>query len=130
MPVYMLEIGRGGIRFQQSAPEADPQVTFSLTGENKEYSLITSRKMAMEDLANILSPVDERPVLDGTGLKGTWDIKLYRTPAYKMSKGSEPDLSEISIFTALQKQLGLKLEPQKGLLSVLVVDSAEKPTDN
>jgi uncharacterized protein (TIGR03435 family) len=130
MPVYLLEMGKNGAKFEQSAVEADPQVTFSLTGQNKEYSLFTSQKIAMEDFATDLGLVDGRPVFDGTGLKGNWDIRLYYTPEYKMSRGPEPALGEISIFTALQEQLGLKLESQKSLIRVLAVDSVEKPTGN
>jgi uncharacterized protein (TIGR03435 family) len=120
MPVYALVVGKNGPRFQSSALEADPQVNISLTGENKEYALITSRKISMEEFARLLSPVDGRPVLDRTGLNGTWDIRLSHTPDYRMSRGPDPVLGEISIFTALQEQLGLKLESQKGMVDVLV----------
>src|SRR5215831_11386903 len=49
MPIYALVVAKNGPRVQPSAPEADPQVTVSLTGENKEYALITSRKISMEE---------------------------------------------------------------------------------
>jgi uncharacterized protein (TIGR03435 family) len=130
MPIYVLVAGKNGPRFQSSPPEADPQVNFSLTGENKEYALITSRKISMEEFAKLLSPVDGRPVLDRTGLNGTWDIRLFHTLDYRMSRGPDPVLGEISIFTALQEQLGLKLESQKGIVKVLVVDSVGKPSEN
>jgi len=130
MPVYALEVGKNGPKFQPSAPDADPQVTFSLTGDNKEYASLTTRKIAMEDFAKLLGLVDGRPVVDKTGLKGTWNIRLFHTPDYKMSRGPEPAIGEISMFTALQEQLGLKLEPQKASVEIIVVDSVEKPTEN
>jgi uncharacterized protein (TIGR03435 family) len=71
----------------------------------------------------------DRPVVDKTGLTGTYEINLTYTPATRANL-SEPDLSDISIFTAVQEQLGLKLEPQKGTVEVLVVDHVEKPSVN
>ncbi len=84
----------------------------------------------MESLATTIGLVDGRPVQNKTGLEGTWDIRLYNTPDYKMSRGGEPAPGEISILTALQEQLGLRLKPQKGMVPVLVVDHVAKPSEN
>lgn len=130
MPIYALTIGKNGPKFAHSTSESPQQVTVSFTGANKEYALVTCRNIAMESFATILGVVDGRPVVDKTGLAGTWDITLYNTPEYKMSHGPEPALGEISILTAVQEQLGLKLEPEKGMIPVLVVDSVSKPSEN
>jgi uncharacterized protein (TIGR03435 family) len=62
-----------------------------------------------------------------TGLKGYFEFKLEWTP----DDGIKPDDSGPSLFSAVQEQLGLKLESRKGPIDVLVVDHAEKiPTDN
>jgi uncharacterized protein (TIGR03435 family) len=79
-----------------------------------------------------------RPVIDKTGLQGFYDIKLQWTPELGQgpvpSGGSEPtpppDASGPSIFTAIQEQLGLRLESAKGPIEVLVIDSVQKPTEN
>ena len=80
-----------------------------------------------------------RPVIDKTGLKGLYDIKLQWTPEFGQglaAPGSpEPtpppvDVSGPSIFTAIQEQLGLRLESAKGPVEVLVIDSVQKPTEN
>jgi uncharacterized protein (TIGR03435 family) len=76
-----------------------------------------------------------RNVIDGTGLTGGFDIDLTWA---KDSAGSgsgaidstPPDLASPSIFTALQEQLGLKLESTKGPVEVLVIDHIEKPSGN
>jgi uncharacterized protein (TIGR03435 family) len=64
--------------------------------------------------------------VDKTGLTGTYDIKLEAA-----IENSNPDESDIiSIFTAVQKQLGLKLVPQRGMVDVIVVDHVEMPSKN
>jgi len=90
----------------------------------------------------LLSAVD-RPAVDQTGLMGVYDVKVQWTPDqlrdFKASAELPPntlpringvsfDLTDQSIFTALQEQLGLKLESTKGPVDVLVIDHVEKPT--
>ncbi len=68
----------------------------------------------------------EHTVVDRTGLTGTYTFKLEWTPDDKQSA----DTPGPSIFAALQEQLGLKLETGKAPLDILVVDHAEKPSEN
>ncbi len=93
----------------------------------------------MKQLVNVLSDVLGRPVLDKTGFAGTFDVKLEFSPegttfgggGYGPPGGPPPsDDSKPSIFTALQDQLGLKLESQKGPGEILVIDRAEKASEN
>jgi uncharacterized protein (TIGR03435 family) len=68
-----------------------------------------------------------RQVVDFTGLAGTFDLTLNWKPESSQTESQ----SEASIFSALQEQLGLKLEPRKVSLDVLVVDHGNKiPTEN
>jgi uncharacterized protein (TIGR03435 family) len=76
-------------------------------------------------------------VVDQTGLAGNFDVDLTWTPDQLRppSPVGAPALPPIdpngpSIFTALQEQLGLKLDAQRGLVDVLVIDRVEKPTEN
>src|SRR5580658_339290 len=69
----------------------------------------------------------DRPVLDRTGLSGVYDFMLTWTPE---SSGSTSDLSGPSLFTAVQEQLGLKLEIQKAQVEILVIDHVEKASAN
>ena len=81
----------------------------------------------MARLAGELSFVG-RQVIDRTALTGAFDIDLEWTPE---SPGAalSPDAG-VSIFTALQEQLGLKLEPSTAPLEIIVIDSAERPFEN
>jgi len=74
-----------------------------------------------------------RPVIDATNLPERLDWELAWAPDSSLVERQGPDAAEpdgLSIFTALQEQLGLKLEPSRGPVDVLVVDSVERPTEN
>jgi uncharacterized protein (TIGR03435 family) len=90
--------------------------------ENPE-ALIASG-MTLEVLARALRPPAERDVVNDTGLTGRWDITLQFAPVGQAT-GDKP-----SLFTAVQEQLGLKLEASTAPLDVLVVDSVARPTPN
>jgi uncharacterized protein (TIGR03435 family) len=81
------------------------------------------------DLVEMLQGQVERIVVDKTGLSGLFDFNVKYTPD---GPGSPPttDPQAPSIFTALQEELGLKLESSKGPVEVLVIDSVSKPTEN
>jgi uncharacterized protein (TIGR03435 family) len=70
-----------------------------------------------------------RPVVDRTGLTGEYDFDLETTFA-PVSPNAAADTTAPSVFVAVQEQLGLKLEPTRTNVKVLVIDSAEHPTDN
>ena len=77
---------------------------------------------------------DHRPVENRTGLDGTFDFELQWTPEVPLPADAPPgpavDPNGPSIFTAAREQLGLKLEPRRQSIDVLVVDRAEHPTEN
>jgi uncharacterized protein (TIGR03435 family) len=96
----------------------------------------------MAQLANSLSPWVNRIVVDRTGLTGVYEFDLKWTPD-QMPQGGPPgapppgapplpsiDPNGPSIFTAVQEQLGLKLDSTKAPVDVLVVDHVEPPTDD
>jgi uncharacterized protein (TIGR03435 family) len=147
MPVYALVVAKGGSRLTQttvtppdpsgSNPQGPPRNGINGRGE------ITGNGMPVSGLAAILSHQLGRMVLDRTGLKGNYDLKLQWTPdeiqPLSVSDGSRTptspnspplDSSRPSIFTALQDQLGLRLESIKGPVDVLVIDHIEEPSPN
>jgi len=81
-------------------------------------------------LRSSLSSVVQRRVIDQTGLTGTFDIDLTWDPALDASGDQRATSDAPSIFTALREQLGLRLEPGKARMPVLVIDSVEPPTEN
>jgi uncharacterized protein (TIGR03435 family) len=99
---------------------------------------IIGRGVPVSELVNSLSS-PSRPLLDKTGLTGKYDFNLeYALSPAEVENlsnqtgrpvAAEPGLPDLA--TALQEQLGLKLEPKKGLIEILVIDHAEKaPTEN
>ena len=80
-------------------------------------------------LAPMLSLVVRRPVVDRTGLTGIYDLEL-RFSGDPVDGGPATDPSAPSIFTALQEQLGLKLEAQREVVDVLVIDTIDRPAEN
>jgi uncharacterized protein (TIGR03435 family) len=101
---------------------------------------ITASAVPVENLIPMLSRTLGRTVINKTGLDGKYDIKMEYTPdenqlAQMAPPGTPPpsapaDSSGPSLFTALQEQLGLKLESQKGPVEIFVIDKAEKPSEN
>ena len=87
---------------------------------------IIGHDLSMERLAGALSGPVNRTVRDHTGLKGNFDVALEWTPDDLSPNGA----SGVSIFTALQEQLGLKLESMRGPVDILVIDHVEQPTPN
>ena len=90
-------------------------------------------------LAEVLGRQDEvgnlpggrgRIVVDKTGLSGLYDWTLHWTPWQDLSSGELSDSKGPSLFTALQEQLGLKLEPAKGKVEVVVIDHIDSPSEN
>lgn len=80
--------------------------------------------LSMGSFARFLSRQAGRPVVDKTGLAGAYDVRLEWSP------DQNPESAAESIFSALQKQLGLKIEATKAPVSFVVVDSVERPSEN
>ena len=103
---------------------------------------LTGQALPLSALARLLTDQLGRTVVDKTGLPGNYDFTLQWTPDESQGamfrgpdtgpQGSAPsaDPSGPSLFTALQEQLGLKLESQKGPVETYVIDHAEKPSEN
>lgn len=85
--------------------------------------LVIGKNASMSELAKNLSISLERPVLDETGLKGAYDFSVYYAPP-------QTDYNLPSIFTALQEELGLKLEARRGTVDIYVIEHVEQPSAN
>ena len=122
VPVYWLVVLKSGIKFTASTPEEKNQ---HLSVRN---NAMTATATTMDGLANYLTTEPElgdRLVENRTGLTGDYDFKLNW--AEDRGNGVPPDSAYPGFFTALQEQLGLKLESQKGSVEVIIVDLATQP---
>ena len=134
LPAYVLSVGKGsklkeadgtgepGCRYQQPSPNTPPTPAMAIT--------FSCHNESMDDFAEFLygtaNPYLRRPVVNSTGLKGKWDFDLQWT--YNPPRAGADG---ITIFDAVDKQLGLKLEAKTAPLPVVIVDSVEeKPTPN
>ena len=131
MPVYVLTVAKGGPRMKprtEGDGGAAPSMLFR--GAN-----VPGRNVPVSSLAEGLQKlVLDRPIIDKTGLTGNFDFDLSWQPDDAQFGGrggllpKDPDKPDI--FTAMQEQLGLKLNAQNGEASVVVVDKVEKPSEN
>jgi len=125
LPVYNLVIARGGPKFKLD-PVATHGGGWTIKGSNTEI-VLTGKSNSIAELADALSDPVHRQVVDKTGLTGNADIVLKWTDEVAAEQGG-PNV--ISIFTAVEEQLGLKLQSSKGPVDTLVIDHAEMPSEN
>lgn len=119
-----LEVGKKGARLRPAQSEPDTSANRNGLGQ------IRSSHMSMPLLTTLLSRFLRETVIDQTGLKGFYEVNLEWRPE-DLSKPAEESEAGVSIFSAIQSQLGLRLESRKGPLDVIVVDQALKtPVEN
>ncbi len=167
-PVYVLEVAKGGLKMQESAPDPDPanadakaplNITGSGSGQGISVNLgrgssytfannkFEAKRLTMAAVAATLERFTDRPIIDMTDLKGSYDFTLdvtqedYRTMLIHAAVAAGVTLppealrlldgaSIASLLDAMQK-VGLKLDARKAPLDLLVIDEARKtPSDN
>jgi uncharacterized protein (TIGR03435 family) len=120
---YILEVAKNGPKFEKGDGHG------SKTSNGRGDLVITNA--TMDRFAEILSRQMDLPVVNHTGLDGVFNLKLKWAPESARPAKPEDAASEgPSIFTAIQEQLGLRLHAQKIPVEVLVIDHAEKPSEN
>jgi uncharacterized protein (TIGR03435 family) len=123
MSVYAMVIGRTGPKLQE-AKQAD--------GKNWGFNYgpggLTATNAPMSVFSDWLSGQVGRSVINKTDLNGYFDFTLRFVPDPLATK--EPVPEGPSIFTALQEELGLRLESDKGSVEVIVIDSVQRPSEN
>jgi uncharacterized protein (TIGR03435 family) len=133
LPMYALVVAKGGPRIRLTeTPAIFGQTPFSMPSRGHLIGTQVSAEMLAKALSNQLG----RSVQDQTGLKGVFDFRLEwepdASPAHPdgMPAPADPRAGS-SLFTAIQEQLGLKLDSRKGPVGVLVIDHIENtPTKN
>ena len=135
LSVYALEVAKSGSKLvkSQGDPNGLPSMFFRGLGN------LPAANATMQDFAGLLqSAVLDRPVADQTGLTGRFDFTLNWTPdesqfvgmGIKVPPPSDKPDAPPGLFTAVQEQLGLKLEATKAPVDVIVIDKVEKPSAN
>jgi uncharacterized protein (TIGR03435 family) len=134
LSVYALTVAKSGPKMTKSTSEAAmPGLFFRALG------VLTVQNATMQDFAELMqSAVLDRPVVDQTGLVGRWNFLLKWTPddsqfggmGAKVPPPTDAADAPPNLYTAIQEQLGLKLEATKAPAEVMVIDHAEKPSAN
>jgi uncharacterized protein (TIGR03435 family) len=135
LSVYVLSVSKTGQKLTKSEgdPKGLPGLWFQGLGK------LNVRNATMEDFAGLMqSAVLDRPVLDQTGLSGRWDFLLNWTPddsqfasfGMKIPPPTGGANEPPALYTAIQEQIGLKLDATRAPAEVFVVDHVEKPSDN
>jgi uncharacterized protein (TIGR03435 family) len=151
LPVYELSISKSGLKMKPSedqtfrlpepgAPPPQPGGPMPRGATRIGRGSLDANAVPISSLVMTLSMQLGRTVIDKTGLQGFYDAKLQWTPDNIPQGGSAGpggpeaappiDPNGPSIFTAIQEQLGLKLEATKGPVDVIVIDSVQKPSEN
>jgi uncharacterized protein (TIGR03435 family) len=132
--IYELEVAKGGPKLKPSAAAPDdPPALVSTVYPQKV--ILPARNATMADFVAMMQrAMMDRPVVDKTGLTGRYDFDLEWAPDETQFGGGLPkppvDAQAAPLFTAMREQLGLELKPTRGPVSALVVDGAERPTEN
>ncbi len=140
MPYYALTVANGGLKLKESAfdpnstPEGPPPLVFVIS---PLLVRLPARYATMAEVAWVFqrSALD-RPVLDQTGLTGRYDFDLEWAPDETQFGGifrnpvNPDDGAKPGLFAAIQQQLGLRLDSAKGPVEAMVIDRAERPTEN
>jgi uncharacterized protein (TIGR03435 family) len=147
MPCYVMTIGKSGSKLQEYSPDhAKPSDLQDFEGNRaaNRFTMngdeLVGQSVTMENFTAQLSLYLESPVVDKTGLKGTYDFRFKFFVDYPAMPPSGPGDSgqpviiridmKTPIIEAIQKNLGLKLESVKGPVEVTVIDHSERPSGN
>jgi uncharacterized protein (TIGR03435 family) len=116
-----LVVGKGGAKLKPTSPGSQSRLFTSLIRPNMLQ--LVGQNTTVKLLAEELSRSLDRPVIDRTGIQGEY--------SFQMEWHRSPDVpSDPSAFTVIQEQLGLKLESGNGPIEILVIDRAERPSED
>ena len=138
LPIYALVVAKSGLKMEASKgnanidddakPKPAPMPGRGRGGIRRMRGEVSGANVTVDMLVDQLSSIVGRSVIDKTGLTGSYDFALKYTPDSADAPSS--DSQTPSIFVAVQEQLGLKLEAQKGPVDLYIVDRVEKPSEN
>lgn len=118
MPAFALVQAKGGARLQPAKSEAPGGTSYG-------RGTASLRNGSLTDFAGVLADAVGRPVIDKTDIQGSFDIKLTWVP-----DDAPPEVTGPTLYSAIQEHLGLKLEAAHLPIPILVIERAEKPSEN
>ena len=124
MPIYAITVAKGGPILKVADPNEDLNTGNSGSGGQRTLRFTN---MSMANFALNMNFYEDRPVVDQTALPGRYDFTLKWT--YDVSRENDPGAPP-SLYTAIKEQLGLRMDAVKGPAEVLVIDKAERPSEN
>ena len=127
LPVYNLVVKKGGPKLKKSP--ADAEFSSVSSSKGKFGVQVVTTKVTMQKLVDTLSLYAGRPVFDKTGLLASYDFTLEFVPE-RVAAAAGAAADGPSLFTAIPEQLGLKLESAMAPFDVVVIDHADKPSEN
>ena len=130
LPVYELTVARGGAKLKQSAPSSEE---YLINRVFPDRVFLPARSVTMAQFASMLQrSVLDRPVLEKTGLQGKYDFDLEWAPDETQFDGllTIPNPQKPDLFSAMQQQLGLRLQGSNGAVDVIVIDRVDRPSEN
>jgi uncharacterized protein (TIGR03435 family) len=132
--IYELTVAKNGPKLKVSTGSPDDPPALISTVYPQRI-VMPARNATMSDLARLMQrAILDRPVVDKTGLSGKYDFDLEWAPDETQFGGEVPaasaDAPSAPLFSAIQQQLGLRLEATRGPVAALVVDTAERPSAN
>jgi uncharacterized protein (TIGR03435 family) len=142
LAVYAITVAPGGPKLTKTTAGPNDPGGFGIRGPNSQGVTVSARNLTMADFATWMqASVTDRPMVDQTGLKDHYDFQLKWTPddsQFAQFRGAGmtiPPPSDAadappSLYTAVQEQLGLKIEATKAPDDVMVIDHVEKPSAN
>jgi uncharacterized protein (TIGR03435 family) len=138
LPVYALTLASGGPKLRRSAGTtgALPELVNTIFPDENGgvHVQLPARNTTMAQFGAMMQrAVLDRPVVDQTGLAGTYDFDLEWTPDENQFNGTLPrsvESTKPGLFVAMQEQLGLRLQATKGAVAALVIDRVERPSEN
>jgi len=115
--------------FNPNGPQ--PRGSLMMSRSNEGNVVLTGAAVPIARLANSLEAYVDRTVIDATSLDGLFDLRLeFARPQTPGADAAAADPSAPALFTALQEQLGLKLEPRRAPVEFLVIDDAKRPVSD
>jgi uncharacterized protein (TIGR03435 family) len=134
LPVYVLVQDKKGIKLGAVPDNGRPMGSGYV--ESVDLGWRRGKDVSMEDLVSALSGQTDRPILDRTNYteKFTFELK-WAARAQSSGTGGllsdlQPETGQASLFTTIREQMGLRLDPQKAPIEVLVIDHVERPSAN